>query len=533
MLWGKIWILIELALNATYSRVVNDKKWNNSKSYVNSYEALFRQEKEIITENLDLNKELLTFILNADSDRSEAQIYLSLEDTMRQYGFDSFINIPSSEPKASEVWKIQLNDYHYEQVMRNIKSYRTNLLSEIQKEGDALTGYTILSSQEELYKIIEKMHLHRNGTFIDAKITHYARYFFKKLCDESRDIMAEKLIMDFDASNESKENGKQKHDKKKGKNKRRRKNKNDSSNASKNKHSIKQDANKDEPISPQEDSAKKSNGKQTSSCKNKQKSIYLELEEEKIACVTPSKPECQNLSSDEKSIKMDFETSQLNHLIHSISLYQETKSEHGKEDPNKLEHDFEKKRCLNEYQWSKDPIKQNQMFKNVEDKRKGLNKQSSKSLLSSNEWAKLKNVRTRYDSDAASPFRTPSHEDENYLDMSEVECAILENLWKDFKLSHPPEILSIESEEKYELKWSVVNKTTNPTSESSSIKCSSVTSKENAKNIVQNVSTPECQTEEWITSTNKKARNNKNKNWGKGNQGSKRKTKNNAKRSKK
>lgn len=128
---------------------------------------------------------------------------------------------------------------------------------------------------------------------------------------------------------------------------------------------------------------------------------------------------------------MDFENSKLKDLIPPNHLTNETKSEHDKEDLNKLEHDFENKKSLDEFQDTKDPVKQNQMFKNVEDIRRGLNKQSSKSLLSSKKCSKLKNGRTRYDSNAESPFRTPSQDEENYLDISEVECEIIENLRND------------------------------------------------------------------------------------------------------
>lgn len=49
------------------------------------------------------------------------------------------------------------------------------------------------------------------------------------------------------------------------------------------------------------------------------------------------------------------------------------------------------------------------------------------------------------------------------------------------------------------------------------------------KNAVQNFSNPNYQSDEWITSTNKKARNNKNKNAGKTKQATKRKVKNDTK----
>lgn len=70
------------------------------------------------------------------------------------------------------------------------------------------------------------LHLYHHGNYDDNKVTHYAKYFFKKLCDKSREIMGDKLIMELDNLVDDKESKqKQKHDKKQNKKNRKKKNK--------------------------------------------------------------------------------------------------------------------------------------------------------------------------------------------------------------------------------------------------------------------------------------------------------------------
>jgi hypothetical protein len=187
---------------------------------VPSHEALFRQEQEIVLENIDLSIEILAFISDSKNDNLEARTYLNHGDTMKTYNFQNMMLMPSVDG-----CQIQINDYHYNKVERNLKAFRTEVVQRIQKQGDALMGYTVLSTQDQLFDILNELHLHQHINYDDHKVKHYARYFFKKLCEKSREIMAEKLIQDFDIKDDIKD-GKLKHDKKQGKKNRKKKNRN-------------------------------------------------------------------------------------------------------------------------------------------------------------------------------------------------------------------------------------------------------------------------------------------------------------------
>ena len=90
------------------------------------------------------------------------------------------------------------------------------LNTRVHKEGDVLTGFKILSSQDELFKTLNDLHLYQHGNFDDSKVKHYARHYFKDLCEKSREIVSQKLIQEYDFIKDGKEN-KQKHDKKQNK----------------------------------------------------------------------------------------------------------------------------------------------------------------------------------------------------------------------------------------------------------------------------------------------------------------------------
>ena len=219
ILWGKIVWLIELALSATYSRSINDKRNFYQRSYVESRQAIWNLNKEIMTENLLLNEEILAFMVETIKDIDLAYEYQNKNNI--------FIKEDKNSSKSQEdqaVVEIS-NDDIIMDIMRHIKLYRFLLISLICPNGDSEHGYEITKSQEQLYDIIDKTRLYKNGEY-DEKTRYFARYFYSNLLNKSREVMTERLIQEdcLDSNPDWKEGAK--WTKKGAKAKRRKRNKN-------------------------------------------------------------------------------------------------------------------------------------------------------------------------------------------------------------------------------------------------------------------------------------------------------------------
>jgi hypothetical protein len=224
MLCGKILCLIEYALNSTYLRSTNDKRNYNPKIYINSSQALWKENKELMTENLNLETELLKFICDAQFDSEEATKYLTQDSTKALYGVTELLNAQmEATPKDT---KNLVSDLHCKsQVVKDIKEFRTLLVSMIRPTGDALCGYKIKRPQENLYAILNETRLYQHGKYTENRVRFFARYFFDRLATKSRDLMAYKLIMN-DCENADKENPNKVEKKSGNKNKRKKRNRN-------------------------------------------------------------------------------------------------------------------------------------------------------------------------------------------------------------------------------------------------------------------------------------------------------------------
>ena len=159
---------------------MNDKKSNN-KSYETSDRALYKVEHVVLLENIDLRQKVLSFIQSSESDREKASKYLEYGDTKECYKLNEFMCIPLPSQGTDVPWKLHISDHHYNQIERNIKAFRTELLERIHKEGDPLTGFKIVSSEVELLKILDNLHIYQYGNYDDQRVLHYARYFYKRL----------------------------------------------------------------------------------------------------------------------------------------------------------------------------------------------------------------------------------------------------------------------------------------------------------------------------------------------------------------
>ena len=531
LLCGKIFVLLDHALTATFHRYINDKKSYGPKMFVLPQEALFRQEEEIMCENLDLNQEVFSFVIDSERDEEVAKTYLHQGDTMAEYKFEQVMRAPDCQNRSINALKIEINDYHYRIVARSIKAFRTELLSRVQKEGDPLTGYKILSSQVHLYEVLNELHLHQFDNYDDQKVKHYARYFFKKLCDKSREILSEKMIMDF----ENKGDSKQKHDKKQNKKNRKKKNKNKRKDVGNNGQAFGDQSARGPAVklvaTPTHADSSANNQEKTAS---KPQNMVVKISADVGNKSSPDKPNMTAAAAEEKSIKMEFKNSKLNDLIDEIKHAHETKSEHDKEDYIGLENIFNQKDSFDEYMETTYPDAP------VQEENKKLNKISSKSLLSKNDQSKLKNTRTT----CGSEFRSPSNEHKNECEVyHKISDNELPMLWSPKSLNTKfakvaNEIISLKSEKKPVIKAQNEHKMTNPTSDSCSIKCSSVTSDPDNRGHKENVSelqnkSSNYQNDEWITSSNKKSRGGKNKGANKAKQTKQKKNRNNVKQSKK
>jgi hypothetical protein len=364
----------------------------------------------------------------------------------------------------------------------------------VRPTGDALTGYAITKSQEELFGILNETRLYQSGKYIDDRARYFARFFFNGLTDKSQQIVLDKLIEDELNENQPEKEQNQPQVKKSGKNRRRRKNKNKNENSANT---------KDGKSLPKKG---KNQGKG-----NKPKTYNMMDEEEK-------KLTDQLTMTEDKSSKFDNDENMVDEAIHDlqgISLYPETKSECDKEDEHKLEKDVPEEIKLMDAD-RLDPAlftKGKSMKVDLEPSTKQTKITSS---MSQKDSKKIDNARTQHSESGVKaitslPNQTPS-----------PECSKAENKEEYIIMSSPKSnldiissgVVSIKSDEKY-TEPKIVKTPTNPTSESSSIKCSSVTSRGDkgkvSTGIAQhNIAAEETEGIEWTTSTNKK-RNNKGK----------------------
>ena len=151
MLWGKILWLIETALNATYSRSINDKRNYNQKAFVDSSQALFKTNKELIIDNLVLNDIMIYFLLDKENDKHLAIEYYSSKDSKSLYDSASSIKRVQNSKNSdkSEIWKW-------------ISEFRSDLLMMIRPGNDHLNGYEITKTQEQLYNILNETILYKH-----------------------------------------------------------------------------------------------------------------------------------------------------------------------------------------------------------------------------------------------------------------------------------------------------------------------------------------------------------------------------------
>lgn len=88
-------------------------------------------------ENLNLNEEILKFICDAEFDSEEAEKYLRLDDTKRVYGATELMSA-HTEDTRKDTDKTQLYSFLKSRVVKDIKEFRTQLISMVRPNGDAL-----------------------------------------------------------------------------------------------------------------------------------------------------------------------------------------------------------------------------------------------------------------------------------------------------------------------------------------------------------------------------------------------------------
>ena len=113
------------------------------------------------------------------------------------------------------------------------------------------------------------------------------------------------------------------------------------------------------------------------------------------------------VSNKQKDYKVKFQDQ---NDLKNIHLTQETKSENDKEDTNKLIRDLEHK-SINKDMYAFDIDADNKKDSiNIQDYNQITLNEKAVCSLSSSGAQKINNIRTRYDSDAGSHYRSPSQE---------------------------------------------------------------------------------------------------------------------------
>ena len=151
------------------------------------------------------------------------------------------------------------------------------------------------------------------------------------------------------------------------------------------------------------------------------------------------------VANEEKSIKMEFESTKVDGLIDKAWHVTETKSEHDKEDYIGLQKVLGENDNLEEYLDANDPDEGY-----VDANPAKTNKMSPKSLLSTKDQNKIKNSRTRCGSDLDSPSNEHKDQCRNYQEISENELLIFLSPKSAYHKFEPGvnEISSLKSEEK-------------------------------------------------------------------------------------
>lgn len=101
-------------------------------------------------ENLQIDKEILLFILDAKFDETEAEQYLRLDKTKEAYGASELLK----PDDANDPEEKDFQNHIISIVCKHIKEFRTTLITMIRPLGDPLTGYQITKSQEQLFVIL-------------------------------------------------------------------------------------------------------------------------------------------------------------------------------------------------------------------------------------------------------------------------------------------------------------------------------------------------------------------------------------------
>lgn len=180
---------------------MNDKKSYNPKSFMKSSESIWKQTQELVIENLNLVDEILNFIQDAKWDDSEADKYLNNEEAKEAYNVIGLETPKDTDEEEALCFYNEIKTI----VMKDIREFRTQLIVMTRPAGDALTGYKINKSQEQLYQILNEARLYQNNMYSDERVRQYSRYFFGKLANKSREVMADKLILDFSEEKSEKE----------------------------------------------------------------------------------------------------------------------------------------------------------------------------------------------------------------------------------------------------------------------------------------------------------------------------------------
>lgn len=219
---SKIWCLVEIALHNTYSKHCGSNKHLNPKNFQDPEKSMMFEERQLILENIDLINEIVPFLSDNISDREDAEDFL-LNHAVKEYDSTDIAPLTTVNFLEKQKNKDTLSISLVQQWQRIVDKFRERLSDKCNPFGTNVTGIELHKPSEELQKILYDLKLYQYGKYLDEKIRQYAKYYYNRLVQKSRDNVVDLLVID-DEPTEEKANNKKSGKGKKNKNKKNRRN---------------------------------------------------------------------------------------------------------------------------------------------------------------------------------------------------------------------------------------------------------------------------------------------------------------------
>jgi len=133
----------------------------------------------------------------------------------------NYCHLENSQINKNKEYSRNLQPDDIDRYVGIINEYRDQLTHEVNPYGNNYNDYEICKPQDELHKVLFNIKLYHYGDYTITQRRLYARYFYYKLAQKSRELMSDLLILE--SSNNKDENDSSKGHKKNNEYKRRNK----------------------------------------------------------------------------------------------------------------------------------------------------------------------------------------------------------------------------------------------------------------------------------------------------------------------